>query len=195
MPLRDELDAARNLLGRLTRSRNCASPPIARDAAAFGEAVLGVDLVEVLRDHELDAEVASCPSSPDSARKMTSRSSGTFSRFSSSIVISAGGEVVLVVDRAAAVDVAAVARRAERRELPLRRVDGDVVGVPHDEQRPLLAVALQPRDDVRAVGIEGEELRTECLRRRRPASDTRPRDARCRADWWCRAAAPPGSAA
>ena len=71
----------------------------------------------------------------------------------------AGRQVVLVVHGAAAVDVAAVSRRRKRRVLPLGRIHRHDVGVAHDQERTLLTVALQPRDDVRSVGIEGKDLR------------------------------------
>ena len=121
------------------------------------------------------------PSSPDSARKITSRSSGTLTRFSSSIVISAAVEVVLVVDGAAAVDVAAVARGAERRVLPLRRVDVHDVACAHEQQRPLAAVAFEPRDDVRPMRSAREDLARDALALRAPASGSRPPASRCRA--------------
>ena len=158
---RHQLDAARNFLRRLDgREPRLAANP--GDAAALREAVLGLDLREVLADHELDAE-AGIP---------------LFTRFGQEDDIAIerhvlalqqhhrhqrGREVVLVVHRAAGVDVAAFARRAERRVLPLRRVDRDDVGVGHDEQRPLPAVALQPRDDVRPLRIEREDLRRDAF--------------------------------
>jgi hypothetical protein len=63
-----------------------------------------------------------------------------------------------VVERTATVDVAAVARRAERRERPFLRVDGDDVAVPHVEQRLLLPVALQTRNQIRSLRIGREDL-------------------------------------
>jgi hypothetical protein len=72
-----------------------------------------------------------------------------------------GRHVVLVVDGAAAVDIAVFAGGAEGWVLPLRRVDGDDVAVTHDEERPLAPVTLQPRHHVRARGIFGEDLRVD----------------------------------
>ena len=74
-----------------------------------------------------------------------------------------GGEVVLVVHRAAPVDVAAVAVGAERAVLPLLRVHVDGVEVADDEQRPLPARSLEPRHDVRAVGVGGQQLHRNAL--------------------------------
>ena len=88
MPCDDELDAARNLLERL-HGRVLDLSADARHAAAFGEAVLRVDLGKVLLRPGSAMPPLKPPSSPASETKITSRSSGTFSRFSSSIVISA----------------------------------------------------------------------------------------------------------
>ena len=41
---------------------------------------------------------------------------------------------------------------------PLRGIDIDRVQVPHDEQRTLRAIALQPRNQVRTPRLEGEEM-------------------------------------
>jgi hypothetical protein len=64
-----------------------------------------------------------------------------------------GDDVVLVVDGAAAVDIAAVARSAERGERPLLGVDRDHVGMSHQEQRALGAIAFEPRNHVDAVRL------------------------------------------
>ena len=66
-------------------------------------------------------------------------------------------EVALVVQRAAAVDVAALARGAERRKGPLGGVHADRVAVAHDQQRPLGTVALQPGDQIGAGRILGRD--------------------------------------
>ena len=42
--------------------------------------------------------------------------------------------------------------------LPLRGIDVDDVGVPHDQQRPLAAVAREARDDVGPLLFEREHL-------------------------------------
>ena len=104
----DQLDAARDLFERLHR---CVLHLAAdsRHAAAFGEAVLRVDLVKCSFTMKPDP-TPEPPSSPDSARKITSRSSGTFSRLSSSIS-SARRSGCPCLHGAAAVDVAAFARR------------------------------------------------------------------------------------
>jgi hypothetical protein len=65
----------------------CDLRTVARRAAPFGHRELRVDLVEVLADHVVDADSLGSASSPDSARKMTSRSSGTPDRFSSSMAM------------------------------------------------------------------------------------------------------------
>ena len=65
--------------------------------------------------------------------------------------------------RAAAVDVAAVPRRAERRERPLRRIDVDDVGVRHQQQRTLRAASLEAGDQVQPVRLELEDLRRDAF--------------------------------
>lgn len=59
----------------------------AHHAAALCQAELGIDLGEMFADHERDAELHE-PSSPASAKKITSRSSDTFPRWRSSMVMS-----------------------------------------------------------------------------------------------------------
>jgi hypothetical protein len=105
------------------------------------------------------------------------------------------GDVVLVVHRPARVDVAAFARRAERRVLPFRRVDGDHVGVRHDEQRALPAAALEPRHEVRPLRIERDDLDRDAFGVEDLFEVVDRQMPRCQVDCWYRAAAPPGSAA
>ena len=140
------------------------------------------------------APTSGAPSSPDSARKITSRSSAAFDALEHQHEHEARDEVVLVVDRSAPVDVAAVANGAERRMRPLLRVHGDDVGVAHDEHRLLLAVALDADDEVRALRDRWRRPDTECPPCRAPASDSPPRALRCPADCSYRAAGAPGSA-
>ena len=104
-------------------------------------------------------------------------------------------EVVLVVHRAAAVDVAAVAHRAERRMRPLLRVHVDDVGVAHDQQRPLAAVALDARDHVGPVGLARVDLDRQAFASPARSSGSRRRASRCRAGRWCRTGRAPGSGA
>ena len=46
---------------------------------------------------------------------------------------------------------------------PFLGVDADDIGVAHDEQRPLPAAALEPRKNVRATGLEREDLDGDAL--------------------------------
>src|SRR3990172_331635 len=87
------------------------------------------------------------PSSPASARKMTSRSRGTLILLSCSMSI-----------RAAAIDVAGIAGGAERRKRPFLRVDVHGVGMGHDQERTLLSASRQTGDEIRPMGLEGEHL-------------------------------------
>ena len=71
----------------------------------------------------------------------------------------AGDEVVLVINRATAVHVAAGQIGAERPVIdPLLRIDGDDVGVAQDEDGLLLAVPLDACDEIGAVRVGGEHL-------------------------------------
>ena len=109
------------------------------------------------------APTSGAPSSPDSARKMTSRSSARVGALELQHQHQAGDQVVLVVDRAATVDVAAVALGAEGRMGPLLRIDRHHVGVSHHQERPLLAVALEPGDEVGPLRVLGEHLERDAL--------------------------------
>ena len=149
-----QFDRPRDLLRRLHRGEPDLSA-FARHATAFGEAILGLDIGEVLLDHEVDA---------DARRSL-------FPRFREEdhVAIKRDVEpleqqhdhqrrrqVVLVVDRAAPVDVAAVAGGAERPMRPLRRIDVDDIGVAHEEQRALRAVPLEASHEVRTLVLQRE---------------------------------------
>ena len=69
-----------------------------------------------------------------------------------------GGKVVLVVGRAPAPHIAITQNGSERIHRPLVTLHANDVGVRQEQQRPLRAVALQPRDQIWPVGIEGEVL-------------------------------------
>ncbi len=160
-PARGQRDAVGDLLGRL-HAREPYLSARARDAAALGEAVLGVDLRPVVLDQELDAELRA-----GLLAGLGQEDHVAVERHVQPLQLQhhhqRGDDVVLVVHGAAAVDVAAVARGRERRMRPLRRVDLDDVGVAHDEQRPLLAGAAQPRDEVRSRRVVGEPLRLDAF--------------------------------
>jgi hypothetical protein len=160
-PLRPELDGARDLLQRLHR-REPDLAAAARDAATLRIAELRVDLGEVLFDHELDpiahraflAGLGQEDDVPVERDVLPLQDQHGHER---------RGDVVLVVHRAAPVDVAPLADRAEGGVGPLLRVDVDRVGVPHDQQRPFAAVPLQPRHHVRPVRFDGEHLDGDAL--------------------------------
>jgi hypothetical protein len=130
---------------------------VVHHASALGETELGGDRLEVMVGHELRADLRRaffagfCQQNHVAVERRVVALERDHQH-------QPGDQVVLVVDRAAAVHVAALAHRAERRVRPLRLVDGDDVGVPEDQDRPLLAVALEARDDVGARGILGEDL-------------------------------------
>ena len=123
-----------------------------RGAAAFGDGELGVDLVEVLAHHEVDADAGRV---------------GLLARFGEEDHVAierhaapleqqhrhqVRGQHRLVVLGAASPDVAVLHHRAERIDRPLLALHADDVGVREDQQRPLRSVALQPRDQVGAAG-------------------------------------------
>ncbi len=136
--------------------RRPTPPPSARQ-------ILGVDRVEVLVDHELRADVgrAFLARLGQEDHVAVERGAGALQHQHQH---QAGDQVVLVVHGAAAVDVAARQIRAEWTVIdPLLRVDRDDVGVPHHENRPLLAVALDARDEVGAARVLGEHLVRDAL--------------------------------
>lgn len=126
-------------------------------APALGEAILGVDRVQVVVDHELRAHIRRAffaglgqeDHVPIERRVVPLQRQHEHQ---------AGDQVVFVVDGAPAVDVSAVPRGAKRRVRPLRGIDRDDVGVTHHENGPLLAVALDARHDVRALRVFREHL-------------------------------------
>ena len=69
-----------------------------------------------------------------------------------------GGQVVLVVARAAAPDIALTLDRAERIDRPLLALHADDIGVRHQKDGPLRAVALDAGDEIGALLILREGL-------------------------------------
>ncbi len=67
----------------------------------------------------------------------------------------AGGHLPLVVERPAAVHIAAIARGAERGKSPFGRVHLYGVGVAHQQNGALGSVALQARDEIRTRWVLG----------------------------------------
>ncbi len=151
----DQLRGARLLLRGLQRAEeNLAAAP--SDAAAFGQADFGIDIVPVLADQVADAH----------ARVRLFAGLGNEDNVAVERCVHAlqrehghqgGQQIALVVARAAAVDVAAVARCAEGREGPLTRVHLDGVAVAHDEHGALRTVAFDARDYVGARRVLGSE--------------------------------------
>ena len=152
----DELHRARLLLGRADVGLlHLAARP--HHPAAFGQAELGVDRVEVAVDHELRAHVGGA-----FFTGLGQQDHVAVERRVRALQLQdqhqAGDQVVLVIDCAAAVHVAAVDGGAEGREGPLLGVDGDHVGVAEHQDRLLLAVPFHAHDQVRPRGVFREHL-------------------------------------
>ena len=69
-----------------------------------------------------------------------------------------GGQVVLVVSGAAAPDIAITQNRSEGIHRPLVALHTNDIGVRQEQQRPLRAVAFQPRDQIRPARLEGQDF-------------------------------------
>ena len=154
--MRDKLHRVGNLLERLDRCELHLAV-LACDIAALGQTVLGVDVRIVLVRHELDAEAA-VPFFTRFGEENHVAVERDVEAFERQHHHQRRRRIVLVVDGAPAVDVAAVAHRAERRKAPLLLVDADGVEVAHDEQRPLLAAAFEAGEDVRSLLFQLEDL-------------------------------------
>ena len=129
-------------------------------APALGDGELGVDRIEMLAGHEIDAD----PLIIRFLARFRQENHVPVERHIAALQQQhhhqIRGEVRLVVARAASPDVTVLHHRAKRIHRPLLALDGDHVGVRQDQHRPLAAVALQPCDQVRAVRVERK-----CLRR------------------------------
>ena len=155
-PIHHQADPARHLLGG-RHLHDGDSPIFERRASTFGEGVLGVNLVEMLLHHEVDARAGVAflaglgekdqIAVQNGARALRQQHDHQVCR-----------QLVLVVSRAAPPDVAVLEDRAERVHRPLLALDTDHVGVSHEQNRPLAAVAFDTRDQVRAGRIQREGL-------------------------------------
>ena len=154
-------DGAGNLLECLDRRKGDLAG-LTVEAAAFGEAELRLDLREMPFRHLTDAKVCR----PFLAR-LEERDhiavEGHVLSLQGEQGHERGGDVVLVVDRAAAVDIAILAQGTEGGIGPLLLVDVHRVGVRHEQQRTLLARALDPGHQVGPVRVEREGLGGDAL--------------------------------
>ena len=106
-----------------------------------------------------------------------------------------GGEQLLVVLGAAAVDVAVLFDGRQRIHRPLRAIGGHHIAVRDQQQRALLARAAQARHEVEALRDRRRAVPRECPRGRPPASGIARRASRCPEDWWCPAGSTPAGSA
>ena len=126
--------------------------------SAFRDCELGVDLIEMLVDHEIDAHACGI---------------GFLSRFREKDQIAVQhraralhqneahqhrDEFVFIVDCSAAPDVPVLHHGAERIDRPLLFLYGDDVRMRKDQQRPFAAVSLEACDQIRPIGIFRESL-------------------------------------
>jgi hypothetical protein len=141
-----QLDRARDFFQGLHR-RVLHLAVLPGDAAAFCEAILGIDLGIVVVHHELD---------PNAHRAFLPRLCQENHVAIERHVLPLqeqhhhhrGRDIVLVVHGAAPVHVSAVTHAAERRMGPFLRVHIHRVGVRHDQQGASGAAALQSRHKV-----------------------------------------------
>ena len=126
--------------------------------SAFRDCELGVDLIEMLVDHEIDAHTCGI---------------GFLSRFRQKDQIAVQrraralhqneahqhrDEFVFIVDCSPAPDVPVLHHGAERIDRPLLFLYGDDVRMRKDQQRPFAAVSLEACDQIRPIGIFRESL-------------------------------------
>ena len=193
---RHQLDRPRILFERLHRRvRRLAAD--AGHASAFGEAVFGVDGVAVLLRHEVDADRLGRRAAL--LARLRQKDHVAIERhlqpFQFQQDHQPGDDMRFVVERTARIDVPAVARRAERREFPLRGIHRDDVGVAHQQNRPLGAASPSAARPGSGGSDRARTADSRCPRDRAPASGSRRRAFRFPADCWCPAAAAPGNAA
>jgi len=161
-PVCDDFHGAWFLFGRADVRVDILSSA-ADDAAAFGEAILGVDCLEVLIDHELRAHVGRAFLARFGEKDHVAIERGVRA-LQHQHQHQARDQVVLVVYRTASVDVPAGDVGAEWTVIdPLFRIDRHHIGVPHHQDRFLLAVPFDPGDQVRAARIRSKHLKRNAL--------------------------------
>ena len=150
------------LLGRLDRGVERLAVAAAH-ASAFRQTDLGVDVVPMLVDQVFDAGSGGgfLAGLRDKDHVAIERDMETLQHHHRHEV---GQQIALVVQRAAAVDIAALAGGAEGREDPFGSIDPDRVAVAHDQQRPLGSVAFQPGNQVGAGRVLGDKHRGDAFR-------------------------------
>ena len=153
----DDADAVGDFFGRLDTAVLDFSA-CAHDATAFGETELGVDFSEMFAHHKLDAELHGSffAGLGQENHVAVERQLAAFQKQHRH---ERSGDVVLIVHGAAAVDVAVGACGGKRRMFPLLGVDVDDIGVAHEEERALRAVAADASDEVGPIGVDGEDFR------------------------------------
>ena len=159
----DEFDAHRELLRGC--DRDVADFTVAcHRGAAFGQAVLGGDFVPVLGDHVIDAELR-CAFLAGFGQKDDVAVERDVGALEHGQQHQARGHVVLVVQRAPAVDVAVAPHRVERLHRPVLALHADDVGMSHDENRLFRTVAGQARHEVVPPGLQGVQASVDTLGR------------------------------
>ena len=127
------------------------------DASAFVEGVFAGNLVPVLGNKEINADVggaflAGLREEDDVAVE------GDFVAVEEEEDFEEGGSHAFVVECAATVDPAVLHNAGEGLDGPLVALDADDIRVAHEQQGLFLAVALEPGDEAAACGFEGEDF-------------------------------------
>ena len=158
---RGQLHRVRNLLERLHGDKLGLAAATGA-VAALRETVLRINRREMLVDDELDADARAA-----FFARLGEEDDVAIERHVQPLEQQhhhqRRRDIVLVVHGATAVDITAVARRAEGWRRPLLGIDIDDVRVRHEQERPLLAVPLQPRDDARPMWLERDDLNRNAL--------------------------------
>ena len=159
----DEFDAHREFLGG--RDGNVADfAGAGHRRAAFGQTILGFDLVPVLVDHVIDAELGSAFLARFGEKNDVAVESDVCA-LEHEQKHQSRGHVVLVVKRAPAVDVAVAPHRFERLDRPVFALHPDDVGMSHDENRSLRTVAGQAGHEVVPPWCHGVQTAVDALGR------------------------------
>ncbi len=157
----DERGPARLLLGGLNLDHRDAAF-LQGIRATLGETEFRLDLVPVILDHVVDADFrrAFLPGFGEEDDVAVEFDAVALEHDQQH---QPGRDVVLVIERAPAIDPAVFAQSAERFLVPFFRLHADDIRMPHDQDRALGAVAIDPRDEICPIRVERIHLRVDAL--------------------------------